>query len=382
MPDATVSQSKLKNLLPYPLEMLSFACGIDLAISRSVESDSLPPRQATAVRKWAQRIIRSFTRITVTMYVIGYGVRRWLRFPSLASASDLFSVVFSVCGMCLLGGGWRALCKNEAGLQSMFGKRKNLRYFDWAKYAAWQLCWFWWVADDIFSVLSHKYSKNMGLISLLENIGMLAMVHVIEIQYLILMLCLQGQIIVLRRLRTLDSQLIIWQPQQIIADKMEIREMISNLNKTFAGVIATLYGKMFYSLYMSYICISQYGSFEWTHLFDVVGPTLHVAFLFDMACHGSFIINQCHLTSFKLSSFDFGRVTRKEVKQVQKIMAFNPLLDTLTIWDCCTHSKAAFTSYLGTVITCVAILLQFDYRVMARLDQDKRTYMRSAWKQS
>lgn len=367
--DRTRASGSVGRACLHLLKCLCWLIGLDL----------FPPPVKTfgthrQLRRWARWAVRAVSLGCLASYGVRCILRSWFWLPDKASTSDLIQIVHYVNSFALLAVGLRALWRNETFLQRLFRQNANRQQMDTTGLVACFACWLWWLKDDLRSLSDEVRCRDPFIVNWLIAASGWTSRHLFQIVYISFMLYLQCQAIILNRLRLLDHNLAVLSERQILNDKQDIRDLVSGLNRTFSGVLALMYARIFLILYTRSIMIARSADFRVDDVFSIVSPTLTATLLFFMSCQGASIVDQCERTDFCLRTKRLTRLTEREQKYVKNVVLFTRLQDSLTIWNCFPHSKTTFVSFLVSLLTCVAILVQFDYRVMAKLDRYKAKY--------
>lgn len=297
--------------------------------------------------------------------------------PTNPSTSDIMNVVLGVLSFALVSFGVFCLWKNQAFLQRIFSQTpENVSAADGSMLIAWFICWIWWVSADIYDYKKHTFLTEPPIVAVFEVAAMVTSRHLVQVQYISSIIYLQAEVVVEARLKLLNARIFMWTEQQIVSHKTTVRYLIAELNRTFSTLLAIMYSKIFSLLYVRSILFIRQPLLKPEHAFLIVGPVLYVANMYVMSCRASHIADICEQTEFRLRTKRLTSLSSFIARvRVERVLIATRTQDSLVICDCFIHSKATFLAYLGLLVTCVAILIQFDYRVMAMLDSYKVRYL-------
>lgn len=170
---------------------------------------------------------------------------------------------------------------------------------------------------------------------------------------------------------------------RLLNAKRNVRRLVANFNVLFSSLMLKIYVEMFASVYRSSAFMVVRNE-RWLWFVDLARSFVLLSCLYDLARICTQINSLCKLTA---TSFVEGggcvhnndrRLTTRTSTESWKavmIMAFHPMTDVLTISNCFVNEVSTLLSYLGGVITCVSILLQFDYKFMGEFDKMRREAM-------
>lgn len=358
--------------------LLCLSSGIDL----STEKYTCTPHRALAglnLRKTFVIIIRLLMCSQLLLYGLDNFTRQYLTLNSSTSSTDFIRLVFAVIYPVLHAQAMACLWLNEGFLRELFDDTAHRKYFNCWKLGGYVLCWAWYTTVDIHLAL---VAGNAGKQSAYIFSGAMAPVwcgiHSKQCQYLVLVLFSVSQTVLQGHLNHLDSLVGNLRASEILKKKEAARHITSNVNKAFSTVFAFLFVKVFllFYIFLSNSFIHQ-KVVDWTALVNI-GPALQVIMLYDLASGGSEIINSCRRCASRALSRDSGSLPEKDNdsqwSRLVQVVSYDELQDSLTILDCFTFTKQSLFSYLAIIITCTAVILQFDYRVLAKLDRDKSLY--------
>lgn len=351
------------------LRVYSFMSGLDL-----YPSDPQPPADDLTTplrRRWClqkYRVLILIRCLMIIMFVVSMSASAIRAYPrndwSRPSVSDLFTIVFYVNHGALIALVVR-LWRNQNGLRQVLGSHRNsIQHLDVTVFFAYLICWLYFILGDLLHSLSNSETTAQKII---VNICVFSGFHVRQIPYLMCCIYVQCQAIILRRLKRLDIMLTQATREYLRREKRFIRGMVSIVNVTFGLPVILMYTKIFAMLYVILVS-NNIGETTSIQIFRLSAVALQVVVIYYMAYVGSAIIGVCRQTAFTISSQRLKGLSIVEQDYLRRLMNFDDAQDSLKISDCFTLTKGTFVSYLGAAITCVGVLLQFDYRLMAKFD--------------
>lgn len=222
-------------------------------------------RHTLLVRKLSLLLVRAITLCNLALCGIHSILTNWYLLSEKTTTSDLITVVLYANNLVLFRTGIFSMWKHQTFLQRLFGKRERIYCIDECALIV------WFVVKDAYKLSADTRKTDPEYMGILIMVGDWSFRHVLQVQYLSFILCLQGHAIVLKRLRLLDSKFFIWNQRKILADKQDIRELISGLNVAFSRLLAIMYPRIF--LVFNIYSVKMIGSdfLKFSHLFSVIG---------------------------------------------------------------------------------------------------------------
>lgn len=173
--------------------------------------------------------------------------------------------------------------------------------------------------------------------------------------------------------------------------------MTLSMNAVFGRLMMFVYLKIITVTYRALVIVLSGDFSRSAEVARVLTPFIEIAVLYDMSSIGSDIIVACtstvadirrrywHQRMKTLFPEEFGveggpkagtevfssGLSHEVVQALTNHLGYDENQDALLISDCFPHRKPTFHSYIGAIVTCIVILLQFDYRIMAKFDADK-----------
>lgn len=154
----------------------------------------------------------------------------------------------------------------------------------------------------------------------------------------------------------------------LAAKKWEIRDRIRNMNSTFAQILPLIYLEGFLVV-ISFLGFAISRELPPVRLiFILITMLKDMALLFWMARECS----KFHATCMQTDQLLLRGIRRKKMcrscfSDLSAVLKFNECWDVLKS-GCFTHSVENFMKYLATGLTCVAIALPIDFKVMRALN--------------
>lgn len=313
-------------------------------------------------------VVRIMTICSFMVYSSYVVISRLPTFPSSPSTSDFIEIMHAAISVSQHCVALYYFWKNEDFLRSLLGSRNHAQYFNEKTLVAWSACLLYWVGWGMYKHSKRPFPKTPKYLALIEVTGIWLSHHLFQTQYLFFILYLQGEEILLGHLKSLHTMVDVCSEQHIISEKVHIRRLVRQFNLTFSNFLAVMYLKIFGIMYHRVVGISHKGHLKPSDVVWISLPSLYVVFLYLQACKASNIINICRQTEFKVKT----QITHKSVGTrnafFEETMKYTHLHDALKIHDCFDHSKDTFFTYMNPVITCIGMLIQFDYRLMATMD--------------
>lgn len=381
--ELTGRQSKEHYLSPskcfnHFIQILAFIYGLDLAPepARCLHVPS-QCRNDRTLRRSLTLTMRIVTVANIGLNIAGRMVYDWFTLPNPASASDLFRIVYDINELVLMAVSALSLWLNEARVRSIF-EMERVRHVYGIVFITWLICFIWFVQSDIYlcALYSHAKWAEQPLLDSLNAAGLWTRLHVKQIIFLAIIVYQQGQIVLKHRLKLIDWALAQSRQKKIVCGKKQARDITAALNETFGTLLTLLYLNIFALLYVGFVLgiLESDNGLKSTGRSFFIGALLQMAILYQMASAGSEINKICKRSAFRTATIAVKELWNWEQQSyLKRYMAFDQELDSLMILDCFTHSRATLISYVGVLITCLGVLLQFDYRLMGRFDIYKTT---------
>lgn len=254
---------------------------------------------------------------------------------------------------------------------------------------------------DIYNASTNVIGSRQAEIA----IGSVSSVLVWPIQYLLFLMYAQCESVVLMQLRRLSESIkrtpiTATSADRIIRCKTSIRQLTVKVNRIFSEILLLIYMKVVFLLAKHFGSIALWGSHdERDNISDalfVIVACLQTVQVFETTRLGSAIIKEClqcdavllnpPKAKFAIESRPSGCEATwstgpsgtsehtSRLADVRLVLAYREQLDAMTISDSFVICKATMFTYLGTTITCIAIVLQFDCDVLNALDRAKEGY--------
>lgn len=142
--------------------------------------------------------------------------------------------------------------------------------------------------------------------------------------------------------------------------------MTLDFNNNFRRLFVLYYVKSLAGIYIAVYWVIDKGFVSFNVYSQAINPLIVILVLFDIAAIGTTIveksrsIEKCIWRSYrhKMCRYVFWKFTEQ--------MAHAEVKDSLRISDVCIYEQSVIFACFETMLPCLAILLQFDYRIMAK----------------
>lgn len=247
---------------------------------------------------------------------------------------------------------------------------------------------------DIYIAVRDAFSSQ----PLLVKLGSISGLYVWPLQYLTFCMYGQCESVILSELQFL-SDFLRKTPisndaaYRVACSKNSIRLLTAKVNRIFSEVLLVIYTKVIFLLATHFGSIALWDTprrkNHLSHIFYVLASCVQVAQLFETTRLGSAIIQEClraetillhcpsvrtkirpYVTRYREAEPDYSEHPI-DLNEVRAVLSYNERIDALTISDTFVNSKSTMFKYLGTMFTCIAIVLQFDYDILNALDRAK-----------
>lgn len=166
-------------------------------------------------------------------------------------------------------------------------------------------------------------------------------------------------------------------PAEVVREKLRIRNVVAKLNDSFATVLAILYGQLFMNSVTLFILVITGTAPLQTKLYTAYVVCLTCA-VFMMANKSSTVIELLvdveHRTIQRFITIDGFAAGLPAVSFFQwEVLRFSIESDTPQI-GCLVHDKATFVSLMASFVTCLAVILQFDFKVVRTINDLAEEY--------
>lgn len=357
-------------------KFLCLLCGVDARSEHSTNS-GLRHAQCPSLRKHGMFILRLLISMQLLISAFENIISQYSRSSRHTSSTDVLLIAFSLIYPVVQLQCSRCLWIHDKFLRDFIGNPLHPPHLDSLRTICYIMCWAWFTALDItcgiLDVSGAQRNGQWGAKSMLKLLGL----HGRQCQYLVFILYSEYQAALRGRLARLQTSLNVAERAEILKEKYVVRNMTATVNKIFSTTFALLHVKVFIHLYL-YLseCFldSEQKRGPWIlHL----GSFFQFMILYDLASNGSRIINSCRETAFRFLVRTPQVETNKNVlswSNVHQIISYDEMQDSLTVLHCSTFSKKSLFSHMVVVNTCIAVLLQFDYRILVKLDADMQRF--------
>ena len=157
---------------------------------------------------------------------------------------------------------------------------------------------------------------------------------------------------------------------RIALAKRSIRHTVDRVNKIFGNFLLVYYLKMFtlVTLRIGAIILwgtERYRTFSFNAIF-ILNCIFQIIQIYEITRIGSDIIIESQQLERHLwqprRTWDDTR--HKALTEIRRVLAYREYYDSLLICDSFVHQKATTFTFLGTMFTCTAIILQFDCDIL------------------
>lgn len=156
--------------------------------------------------------------------------------------------------------------------------------------------------------------------------------------------------------------------------KNAIRRNIQCVNDTLGNILLLIFIRIFTVVAMRFgdiLLWSWQPTDSYIQLAYMLNGGLLIAQLYDISRLGSAVIQEAQRTEMTLYEYS-PLAPKKMLAELRSILAYREHFDALLISNSFVNNRATIFTYLGTMFTCIAILLQFDYAIMRALDEAKQ----------
>lgn len=218
---------------------------------------------------------------------------------------------------------------------------------------------------------------------LIVKLGHLFGVYLWQVQYAVICMYVQCEAVVQGQLEHVTRMakslpISVESVEKMTRAKLSIRRTIENVNTVFGNVLLVCYMKLFtlFTLRFGKLVLWN-GKLDESWLQDSIyflTECLQITQIFETTRRGSAIIVETQRAEKALLMPQTKRLNEESVailSELRSIVAYREDLDTLKISDSFVNRKATMLTYLGTLFTCVAIVLQFDHNVLRVLQMGR-----------
>lgn len=351
--------------------------GVDLSSTETFKS--------LVIRGNVRGIIILFIRIILAVIVCLHCMTRMTtavrRVPVHPTPSDIFLLIYE-CFTCLtFFEGVTALWSNQESLKEMILHEEHSCHICIKR----TLVWVVFTACFTCVLLNNGiYKQNMIMLrshSVLAQIVSLAditRVYIWQMQCIVFLFFLLVPQIIKCRLQELEHFIDAHSPVEIAERRASIRRLTQNFNSHFGRLLFFFYVKIFAGAYicMYMILLSRGGTV--TVILQGLNPLVVMAIFFDMAATGTAIIDMNYsIEELILSSYRY-KMNHNALWRFAQRMAYDEVRDSLRISDNFINQKSALFGFCETLLTSLAILLQFDYQLMAKFDHGENSAPQNA----
>lgn len=156
--------------------------------------------------------------------------------------------------------------------------------------------------------------------------------------------------------------------KSVAAEKWKIRHQIKTVNSVFAMSLSAHYLLVFMTVVSSFAQIIRHKPDLEDAIFMICALLVNLLQLLVLAHESSVLKRQSiDIECFLLRQIKAEDTSRNSLyTDLLAVLRFREEWDVLQV-GCFTHDVANFLKFLATVITCVAVVLQFDYKVVRKI---------------
>ena len=290
------------------------------------------------------------------------------------SSSDVVKLIFVatypiVHAQCL-----KCLWTGEKFLGELLTNPLNVACLGWTKLAVHSFGWALCSAEDIVIAIEEAGKQKSSTLQSMVPLwcGLLTK----QGQYLIFIVCSRSLAVLRWRLEELNRDLSARTVSacELLKKKQIIRQLTANVNETFSTTIALFYVKVFLLFYVFLSGLLLLDSR--THLvwWWNLSSALQIMMLYDLASDGNEIVDACRRTAAVALGHDLRPWIGSDEdssSRLAQILSFDEFRDAVKVSNCFLLNKQSFFSYMALIVTCNSVILQFDYRISAKLDEHK-----------
>lgn len=361
--------------------------------SRDINNDSMflvnisIKQRNDMTRSIVRKLINVISYIPLMLFFINRCTNVYKTFPHDASCVDIISAIHHFLSMCILFMAKVNLCSRQRALRRLL-PRISWKMSPSVEHLVPHLKIFLFMLglNSPYFITDCKYLINdlTNKASLLVVFGSACAIYTWLLQIAAATIYVQTAKHICDKLRTIDAIIAaggLWRKQQdhVIVLKAQVRHDIAALNGRFGMFVMLLYLKIFTLVTYNINKIVTLGDRHWLSAsLYVTGSCLQVFVTFTACQMGSELIDLASRTHRRLFDdvlcFDYGSTggwSRANIVELREILAFREEWDSLRISDCFVNRKSTMFTYVGTLVSSIAIILQFDYRILHVLDRSR-----------
>lgn len=360
-------------------------CGVDL-----LQSDFLSPIR-TNIRRAFIRSLRVVFVIVFVLATFGTFCDTYTSFPDNPGICDMFATLYSMLYWAIWVETLRTTWWNDEAIKKTFINSNTAQYFSikrifmaaihypYIMYLLGRISIYTTVHIESLAARNATILTSSPIWPAINNVmyvyewNSLISYHFL---HFIVIVYLQGLVNIRTRLAELRADLETSPAGDLRKRKAQIRQMIATANKIFSQLLFVMYAKIFAITYQTVVAQISNDNGIHSRRYRILASLSQIAVVYDTAALGSEIITSSRLTASALpylrkSLFmqdSNGGNSIEELWRFSAEMAYDDVRDALTISDCFISHKGTLASFTGLAVTCMAILLQFDYKIMQHLE--------------
>lgn len=222
---------------------------------------------------------------------------------------------------------------------------------------------------------------------LIQKMASFCGLYVWTVQYAAICMYTECEAVILGQLQVITDMVMTFTPNEDLVSsltraKSSVRMSIEKINLIFGNVLLVFYIKIFMLVTLRFGAMILWGTSQrlapWRTTINVLTSTLQIAQVFETTRLASLIIREAlraerMLYAPRKRNWLGADMARQCVLELRRVLRYRESIDALTISDCFVNCKAAIFTYLGTMFTCIAVILQFDFDVLKALEGAKQS---------
>lgn len=360
----------------YVIDVHLLLCGVDLKSSSGFFREIIVEGR---FRSALILISRSITLFSIVLYLIGKSIRISQDFQSSPDINKMFFIWYVIIAGLLFMEIARSQWNGGAMFRRILLNPRNEVCLDCRRVLAWVFCLSVWTTVDLYLVFSNQqtrglsqetndeqitdFRRNLRIISERCEVFLFQAQHNCYLFFLIVPKIIQCRLEKLRD-SIADSSL-----DGIRESKEDIRSTTKAFNALFSRIGSFLYVKVVAVGYRIIILLTTQN--HPIRRIQILNSCLQFVILYDIASVGTEIITLCRSLPAVFTVRQRSKLPFSALYIGSTELSYDMTRDAVLLSNCFTNEKAMLLSYTCTVITSIAILLQFDYKIMAQFDDLK-----------
>lgn len=362
-------------------KVISIFCKIGGLNLWTLSTSDEPSVHRSPIRKFAICIYRIILTGIVCLQCCSRIFSAVRRFPSHPSPSHIFLLVYDVFTSASFAESLNVLCRFEKTLREMLLSRGDARHLCVRRIVVWAICAAAFSAVLLQNaqfqrsqIFTWSRSPNSFLAWIIE-VGSATRFLVWQLQCIVFLFFLLVPQIIRCRLRELERIIDAADQtgcQSILEERAAIRKLTRNFNRHFGRLLLFFYVKTFAAIYIIVYVLLLARSPVSMVLSQAVNPLVLVVLFFDMAVTGTGIVDVNDSIGRAVLTVFRNRLSAVRLWRFARLMGYDKVQDSVRITDSFINCKSTLFGFCETLLTCIAVLLQFDYQLMASFDHSKK----------